>query len=81
MIDICDLVKTFHRGSVNEVLALAGIKLLVKKGDFITVIGSNGAGKSTLLNCLAGSYGIDSGHIRIADPANQGGPAVFGPAA
>ncbi|MCF6180263.1 MAG: ATP-binding cassette domain-containing protein [Geopsychrobacter sp.] len=65
MIDIADLVKTFHRGSVNEVLALAGINLQVKKGDFITVIGSNGAGKSTLLNCLAGSYSIDSGHIRI----------------
>jgi len=65
MIDISDLVKTFHRGSVNEVLALSGINLQVKKGDFITLIGSNGAGKSTLLNCLAGSYSIDSGHIRI----------------
>ncbi len=67
MIEIADLVKTFHHGSVNEVLALAGIDLKVKKGDFITVIGSNGAGKSTLLNCLAGSYGIDSGHIRIGE--------------
>lgn len=67
MIDIADLVKTFHRGSINEVLALAGINLQVKKGDFITVIGSNGAGKSTLLNCLAGSYSIDSGHLRIDD--------------
>jgi putative ABC transport system ATP-binding protein len=65
MIEIHDLVKTFHRGSINEVLALAGINLKVRKGDFITVIGSNGAGKSTLLNCLAGSYPIDSGHIHI----------------
>jgi putative ABC transport system ATP-binding protein len=65
MIEVNNLVKTFHRGSVNEVLALAGINLQVGKGDFITVIGSNGAGKSTLLNCLAGSYAIDSGHIDI----------------
>lgn len=65
MIDIHDLVKTFHRGSINEVLALAGIDLQVKGGDFITVIGSNGAGKSTLLNCLAGSCPIDSGQIKI----------------
>ncbi|HEY5672332.1 MAG TPA: ABC transporter ATP-binding protein [Malonomonas sp.] len=65
MITIKDLIKTFHRGSINEVLALAGINLQVAKGDFITVIGSNGAGKSTLLNCLAGSYAIDSGQIRI----------------
>ncbi|SEA37225.1 putative ABC transport system ATP-binding protein [Desulfuromusa kysingii] len=65
MIHVTDLVKTFHRGSINEVLALSGINLRVKKGDFITVIGSNGAGKSTLLNCLSGSYPIDSGHILI----------------
>lgn len=67
MIEITDLVKTFHRDSINEVLALSGIDLQVQKGDFITVIGSNGAGKSTLLNCLAGSYPIDSGHILIDD--------------
>jgi len=67
MIEITDLVKTFHRGSVNEVLALSGVNLQVRKGDFITIIGSNGAGKSTLLNCLAGSYPIDSGHILIDD--------------
>ncbi|NOQ42597.1 MAG: ATP-binding cassette domain-containing protein, partial [Desulfuromusa sp.] len=65
MIEVTDLIKTFHRGSVNEVLALSGINLQVQKGDFITVIGSNGAGKSTLLNCLAGSHAIDSGHILI----------------
>ncbi len=67
MIEITDLVKTFHQGSINEVLALSAIDLQVRKGDFITVIGSNGAGKSTLLNCLAGSYPIDSGHIVIDD--------------
>ena len=67
MIEITDLVKTFHHGSINEVLALSGITLQVRKGDFITVIGSNGAGKSTLLNCLAGSHPIDSGHILIDD--------------
>ncbi|MCW8893150.1 MAG: ABC transporter ATP-binding protein [Deltaproteobacteria bacterium] len=65
MIEIIDLVKTFHRGSVNEVLALSGINLNMRKGEFITIIGSNGAGKSTLLNCLAGSIAIDSGHVSI----------------
>ncbi|PLY00716.1 MAG: ABC transporter ATP-binding protein [Desulfuromonas sp.] len=65
MIEIKDLVKIFHRGSVNEVLALSGINLDIRQGDFITIIGSNGAGKSTLLNCLAGSLTIDSGHIRV----------------
>ncbi|MCK5826353.1 MAG: ABC transporter ATP-binding protein [Desulfuromusa sp.] len=65
MIEINDLVKIFHPGSINEVLALSKINLKVRKGDFITIIGSNGAGKSTLLNCLAGSYSINSGFILI----------------
>ncbi|ORJ62041.1 ABC transporter ATP-binding protein [Geothermobacter hydrogeniphilus] len=67
MIGISGLCKYFHRGSVNEVLALGGIDLQVRRGDFITVVGSNGAGKSTLLNCLAGSYPIDGGRIVIDD--------------
>ncbi len=67
MIEITGLQKTFHRGSINEVTALSDISLDVRKNDFITLIGSNGAGKSTLLNCLAGSYPIDAGSIRIDD--------------
>ncbi len=66
MITISNLIKYFHKGSVNEILALDGISLEVKDGDFITVIGSNGAGKSTLLNCIAGTYAIDSGSIKAS---------------
>ena len=67
MITIAHCTKYFHRGSVNEVLALNDIDLQVANGDFITVIGSNGAGKSTLLNALAGSFFLDSGTITIGD--------------
>ena len=65
MITVEHCTKYFHRGSVNEVLALNDIDLQVANGDFITVIGSNGAGKSTLLNALAGSFMLDSGTITI----------------
>lgn len=65
MIKIAGITKYFHRGSVNEVLALDDVNLNVRPGDFITIIGSNGAGKSTLLNCLAGSYPVDEGSIFI----------------
>jgi putative ABC transport system ATP-binding protein len=65
MIRVAGITKYFHRGSVNEVLALDDVNLDVRPGDFITIIGSNGAGKSTLLNCLAGSYPVDEGSIFI----------------
>lgn len=65
MISLQQLTKYFHKGSINEILALNQINLQVKEGDFITVIGSNGAGKSTLLNCIAGTYVIESGSIEV----------------
>ncbi|WP_136810465.1 ABC transporter ATP-binding protein [Desulfosediminicola flagellatus] len=65
MITLKNIIKYFHKGSVNEVFALNDISLQIDEGDFITVIGSNGAGKSTLLNCIAGSFFPDSGSIRI----------------
>ena len=65
MIVLQKLTKYFHRGSINEVLALDNIDLHVRQGDFITVIGSNGAGKSTLLNCVAGTFPHDTGTILL----------------
>ena len=65
MLQICDIYKTFNAGTVNEKVALQGLSLHLKPGDFVTVIGGNGAGKSTMLNSVAGVYGVDSGKILI----------------
>ena len=65
MIKVKNLTKIFNKGSVNENLALDRVTIDVKKGDFITVIGSNGAGKSTLLNLIAGVYPPDNGSVII----------------
>ena len=67
MIKLSKIIKYFHQGSVNEILAIDDISLTVEEGDFITIIGSNGAGKSTLLNCLAGTYPIESGTMEIGN--------------
>ena len=67
MLVLDSVVKYFHRGSVNEVLALSGINLAVEKGDFITIIGSNGAGKSTMLTGIAGGFMPDSGRLLMDD--------------
>ena len=63
MLEIHDIRKTFHAGTVNEKIALDGVSLTLETGQFVTVIGGNGAGKSTMLNAVAGTLPIDSGSI------------------
>ena len=65
MLQIMDVYKTFNAGTVNEKVALRGLNLHLKPGEFVTVIGGNGAGKSTMLNSVAGVYGVDEGKIYI----------------
>ena len=65
MLKIQNIRKVFNAGTVNEKVALSGLDLELKPGDFVTVIGGNGAGKSTMLNCVAGVYEVDSGSIFI----------------
>jgi len=67
MIRITGLHKRFNTGTANEVYALRGIDLHVRKGDFVTIIGTNGSGKSTLLNAVAGTFLPDSGTIHVAE--------------
>ncbi len=65
MLKIENVYKTFNAGTVNEKIALQGLNLHLKEGDFVTVIGGNGAGKSTMLNAVTGVFGVDSGKVLI----------------
>ena len=65
MLKITNLKKTFNAGTINEKVALDGLNLHLKDGDFVTVIGGNGAGKSTLLNAICGVWKPDFGTIEI----------------
>jgi len=65
MLKIENVYKTFNAGTVNEKVALQGLNLHLKEGDFVTVIGGNGAGKSTMLNAVTGVFGVDSGSVLI----------------
>jgi len=51
VIEARDLAKTYRLGDV-EVRALDGVSLVVKRGEFIAIMGSSGSGKSTLMNVL-----------------------------
>lgn len=65
MLEIKNVYKTFHPGTINEKKALNGVNLTLEDGDFVTVIGGNGAGKSTLLNMVSGVFTADAGQILI----------------
>lgn len=48
------LEKVFNLSGGGQYIALKGIDLEIKKGEFISLIGHSGCGKSTLLNMIAG---------------------------
>jgi bicarbonate transport system ATP-binding protein len=54
LITVQDLEKSFPLKGGGTYLALKGIDLEIRKGEFISLIGHSGCGKSTLLNMIAG---------------------------
>jgi putative ABC transport system ATP-binding protein len=64
MIEIIDATKVYRRGHM-EVQALAGVSLVVPRGQFLSVMGPSGSGKSTLLNLLGALDVPSSGVLRI----------------
>jgi putative tryptophan/tyrosine transport system ATP-binding protein len=63
MLNLNEIHKVFNEGTPDEKIALDHISLSLKKGDFVTVIGSNGAGKSTLMNMISGVLQPDIGEV------------------
>jgi NitT/TauT family transport system ATP-binding protein len=49
----------------NGVLALDGISLTVRRGEFLTLVGASGCGKSTLLNLVSGLDRPTSGSVEV----------------
>jgi energy-coupling factor transport system ATP-binding protein len=56
-------VKFSYVGS--DKLALDGVSLCVRRGEFLSIIGHNGSGKSTLARLLNGLIEADSGSVTV----------------
>src|SRR3954462_2858764 len=61
MIELVQLVKKF-----GALTAVAGIDLVVPRGEFFAVLGPNAAGKTTTIKMMAGLIKPTSGAARIA---------------
>lgn len=60
-IEVQGLTKSF-----GNHLALKGIELRVREGEFLTIFGPNGSGKTTLIKVLATIMKPSSGRVRVA---------------
>lgn len=63
MLELKNIYKYYNPGTVNEMCLFKGYDLTVKKGEFVSVVGSNGSGKTSMLNIICGSIPIESGSI------------------
>lgn len=73
MLELKNITKIFNPNTVNEATVFDDFNLEIKKGQFVSVVGSNGSGKTTMLNIICGSLPVEGGKVLIGgkDLTNQ----------
>jgi NitT/TauT family transport system ATP-binding protein len=71
-VEVSRASKSFNVGTARQVDALVDIDLIVREGEFVSLIGPSGCGKSTLLRLVANLIEPTSGAVTVAGkPAKQ----------
>jgi putative ABC transport system ATP-binding protein len=52
IIVVADLWKTYDMGSEQQVKALQGVTLRIRRNEYVAIMGPSGSGKSTLMNLI-----------------------------
>ncbi len=52
VIELSSIVKSYDMGGAQEVQALRGVSLSIKKNEYVAIMGPSGSGKSTLMNII-----------------------------
>jgi putative ABC transport system ATP-binding protein len=68
LIKLSQVVKTYH-GLAGDVVALKGIDLQIRAGEFVAITGKSGSGKTTLINMMTGLDRPASGEIWVSGTA------------
>ena len=66
VVSLNEVSKTFSNGTV----ALNGLSIDVKSGDFVSLLGPSGCGKSTILRIISGLSNPSSGEVNWSDSIN-----------
>lgn len=61
----CDGLVKIYKTKDIEVMALQGLDMEIKRGEFISVIGKSGSGKSTLMNMIGGLERPSAGRVVV----------------
>ncbi len=65
VIETRGVTKEYHENG-TPVMALRGVDLQVKPGEFTAIVGPSGSGKTTLLNLISGLDTLTSGEVWLA---------------
>jgi NitT/TauT family transport system ATP-binding protein len=60
-----EIVYPGSRRDATTTLAVDGVSLTVRRGEFVVIVGPSGCGKTTLLNAVAGFIGINGGSLTL----------------